>query len=56
MNEVTQKLKAKGYSLTEGIMRLGISLSSYRRYEKKSNPNHVMLNRLVDELKVRNDE
>lgn len=50
MNAATQKIKSKGYSLSEFLATTGISLSSYRRYEKVSNDNHAMLNRLIDEL------
>jgi transcriptional regulator with XRE-family HTH domain len=50
MNKATQKIKAKGYSLPEFFKSTGISLSTYRRYEKESNANHAMLNRLIDEL------
>ena len=54
MNTVTQKIKSKGYSLPDALKIIGISLSSYRRYEKESNPNHAMLNRLVDEMENNN--
>ena len=50
MNSTTQRIKSKGYNLPEFFKVAGISLSSYRRYEKESNANHAMLNRLIDEL------
>ena len=50
MNRATQKLKSKGYNLNEFLSVVGLSLSTYRRYEKETNPNHSMLNRLIDEL------
>ena len=50
MNETTQRIKSKGYSLTEFLSKVGFSLSTYRRYEDESNANHGMLNRLIDEL------
>jgi len=50
MNSATQKIKSKGYSLNQFLEKTGISLSSYRRYEKEVNPNHSMLNRLINEL------
>tara|TARA_R110000744_G_scaffold106775_1_gene203154 strand:- start:2286 stop:2468 length:183 start_codon:yes stop_codon:yes gene_type:complete len=50
MNSTTQKIKSKGYSIDMFLEKVGLSLSSYRRYEKEGNPNHAMLNRLIDEL------
>ena len=50
MNSTTQKIKSKGYSIDQFLEKVNLSLSSYRRYEKESNPNHEMLNRLIDEL------
>jgi hypothetical protein len=50
MNSTTQKIKSKGYSLPQFLKVVGFSLSTYRRYEKIDNDNHVMLNRLIDEL------
>ena len=50
MNIATQKIKAKGYKLPEALKLLGISLSTYRRYEDKDNDNHDMLIRLISEL------
>ncbi len=52
MNQCTRKLKAKGYSLPQAMKALGISLSTYRRYEKKDHGYNAMLNRLIDELEV----
>jgi len=53
MNSTTQKLKAKGYSIGQFLKKSGISLSSYRRYEKEGNPNNGMLNRLIDGLEAK---
>ncbi len=50
MNKATQKIKAKGYSLGEFLKTVGISLSSYRRYEKEDNKYHLFLNQLIDEV------
>ena len=50
MNTTTQRIKSKGYTLPEFLKKVGISLSTYRRYEKESNANHSMLNRLINEL------
>lgn len=50
MNATTQRIKSKGYNLPEFLKSTGISLSTYRRYEKESNANHTMLNRLINEL------
>ena len=48
MNATTQRIKSKGYTLPQFLKVTGIS--TYRRYEKESNANHVMLNRLINEL------
>lgn len=53
MNNCTQKIKAKGYSLPDGLKLLGISLSTYRRYEKEDNDNHEMLVRLINEMEIK---
>jgi transcriptional regulator with XRE-family HTH domain len=53
MNRTTQRIKSKGYTLPQFLKVTGISLSTYRRYEKESNANHVMLNRLISELENR---
>ena len=50
MNILTKKIKNKGYSLTEFCDANLMSLRTYRRYEKESNANHAMLNRLISEL------
>ncbi len=50
MNTTTQRIKSKGYNLSEFLKVTGISLSTYRRYEKENNANHAMLNRLINEL------
>jgi transcriptional regulator with XRE-family HTH domain len=51
MNTTTQRIKSKGYNLSEFLKATGISLSTYRRYEKESNDNHEMLNRLIEDLR-----
>lgn len=44
MNSNTMKIKAKGYSLSEALKVMGISLSTYRRWEKPGNRfNHVLV-------------
>ena len=50
MNSSTMKIKAKGYSLTEAIKVIGISLSTYRRWEKPSNRFNDVLTARVDNL------
>lgn len=55
MNKATQKIKAKGYKLTEALPKLGISLRTYRNWEKESNSNHAMLIGLIDELESNDD-
>tara|TARA_R110000772_G_scaffold262944_1_gene382419 strand:+ start:381 stop:545 length:165 start_codon:yes stop_codon:yes gene_type:complete len=50
MNSTTQRIKSKGFTLPEFLKKAGVSLSSYRRYEKESNANHTMLNRLINDL------
>lgn len=53
MNKATQRIKAKGYTLTEFLNHYRISLSSYRRYEKKDNKFHSFLDQLINDLKVK---
>lgn len=50
MNTLTHKIKAKGYKLNELIKVIGISLSTYRKYEKESHPQHANLVLWIDEL------
>ena len=50
MNELTRRIKAKGYTLTEGVKALGISLSTYRKYEKEDHKQHNDLISWIDEL------
>lgn len=50
MNKATQQIKAKGYSLPEFLKATGISLSSYRRYEKIDSKYHSLLNQLISDL------
>lgn len=54
MNKTTQQIKAKGYSLPEFLKVTGISLSSYRRYEKPDNKYHAFLGQLISELESKN--
>jgi len=51
MNELTRKIKARGYTLAEGVRALGLSLSTYRKYEKQDHPQHGNLICWIDELK-----
>ncbi|PHR55982.1 MAG: hypothetical protein COA43_14795 [Robiginitomaculum sp.] len=53
MNKATQQIKAKGYTLTEFLEVTGISLRSYRRYEKQDNKYHSFLGQLITDLKVK---
>ncbi len=50
MNVLTQKIKAKGYSLVEGLEAIGISLSTYRRWEHDNNANNKFLACIIDDL------
>ena len=54
MNELTRKIKAKGYTLAEGLKALGISLSTYRRYNKEGHKNNKSLKIWVDALENKN--
>ena len=53
MNNLTRKIKLKGYSLTEFCSKFRISLRTYRRYEKIENDNHEVLVKWVDRLEVK---
>ena len=53
MNVLTQKIKAKGYSLVEGLEAIGISLSTYRRWEHDNNANNKFLACIIDDLENR---
>ena len=50
MNSNTMKIKAKGYSLPEALKEMGISLSTYRRWEKPDNKFNNVLVAWVDKL------
>ena len=50
MNKTTLELKVKGYTLPEFLKLKRISLSTYRRYEKRDHELNGMLNRWIDEL------
>ncbi len=51
MNELTHKIKSKGYKLNEFIKLIGISLSTYRKYEKEDHPQHKNLIFWIDAAK-----
>ena len=55
MNKLTLKLKSKGYKLKDALIEIGISLSTYRKWEKEDNANHAMLVNAIDELGVNNE-
>ena len=50
MNKLTLEIKQKGYSLNEFVEKLGISLRTYRRYEKKDNAMNAWLVAKIDKL------
>ncbi len=50
MNKATRLIKAKGYTLPEGLYAIGISLSSFRRYEKKGSEHYDDLFVWIKEL------
>lgn len=50
MNKLTRKIKAKGYTLPEGVKAMGISLSTYRKLEKEDHPLNECLVDWVNEL------
>lgn len=54
MNELTRRIKAKGYTLTEGLKALGISLATYRRYAKEDHGKHENLKVWISELENKN--
>jgi len=43
MNKLTRNIKNKGYSLSEFCREVGISLRTYRTYEKEDHKYHTML-------------
>lgn len=55
MNNLTRVLKVKGYNLTEANKALGISLATFRRYEKESHLHHDDLIKWIDELPNKNE-
>ena len=55
MNELTIKRKQKGYSQQELLDVLGISLSTYRRWEKEGHQMNAWLNDKVDQLESNNE-
>ena len=50
MNNLTRKIKAKGYTLSQGVKAMGISLRTYRYYEKEDHKNHNDLIEWINEL------
>ena len=54
MNGLTRKIKAKGYTLGEGLKLLGLSLSTYRKYEKEDHKHHSDLINWIGELESKN--
>ncbi len=50
MNELTITRKQKGYSESEMLKAIGISLRTYRNYEKKSHVMNEWLIRTVNNL------
>ena len=50
MNKTTLALKVKGYSLTEFLQLMNISLSTYRRYENDKHPMNSALNTWINDL------
>lgn len=50
MNQLTQKIKAKGYTLAQGVKALGMSMSTFRKYEKTDHKQHGDLIIWIDEL------
>lgn len=54
MNELTRRIKAKGYTLLDGLKALGISLATYRRYAKVDHKKHDSLKGWISELEDKN--
>ena len=50
MNIATQKIRDKGYSLTEFCKLHRICLRTYRAYEKVTHVKYTALNKWIDEL------
>lgn len=50
MNILTLEIKQKGYTLNEFISELGISLRTYRRYEKPDNAMNAWLVAKINKL------
>lgn len=55
MNNLTRKIKSKGYTLAQGVKALGISLSTFRRYEKEDHKQHDDLIVWIDELESKDE-
>ena len=54
MNEATRMLKAKGYNLTTGLKAVGVSLRTFRRYEKSDEMRPLLIgwiNKLDDNVR-----
>ena len=54
MNNTTRKIQSKGYTLNQGVKALGLSISTFRRYEKESHLHHNDLIKWIDELPNKN--
>lgn len=50
MNELTRRIKAKGYTLKDGVKAMGISLSTYRKYEKPGHKHRLDLELWIRDL------
>lgn len=53
MNELTERIKAKGYTLKEFLKKINYSLWWYRQHEKEDGKRHEFLVGLIDELESR---
>ena len=53
MNQLTERIKSKGYTLKEFLKKINYSLSWYRVHEKKEAKRHAFLVGLIDELEVK---
>jgi len=50
MNTLTKKIKANGYKLNEFVRVIGVSLRTYRKYEKVDHVEHDWLVGEIDKL------
>ena len=49
-------MQAKGYTFKEGVNAVGLSISSFRRYEKENHLHHNDLIEWIDELPNKNNK